>query len=134
MNKPRRTMLARFIMAITSAGLVAASQANDALAKLADPTQPVQFSGAGVAVAQKPMGPMLQSTFISASQRRAVISGKSYEVGGKLGGGVITDIQSYEVVLKQAGRETRLRLLPRLVKETSMTKTSAASHEGGDEK
>jgi hypothetical protein len=77
---------------------------------------------------------MLQSTFISTSQRRAVISGKTYTVGDKFGGGVIADIQPYEVVLKQAGRETRLRLLPKLVKETYVVKVPANSQEGGNGK
>ncbi len=74
---------------------------------------------------------MLQSTFISASQRRAVISGKSYTVGDKFGGGTITDIQPYEVVLKKADRETRLRLLPKLAKETYVVKVPVGSQEGG---
>jgi hypothetical protein len=87
-------------------------------------------TGAGAAAA-KPTGPMLQSTFISASQRRAVISGRSYTVGDKLGGGTITDIQPYEVVLKKADRETRLRLLPKLAKETQMVKVPVGSQEGG---
>ncbi|HEU5337805.1 MAG TPA: hypothetical protein VFU39_00830, partial [Sulfuricaulis sp.] len=63
--------------------------------------------------------------------RRAVISGKSYVVGDKFGGGTIIDIQSYEVVLKKADRETRMRLLPKLAKETQMVKVPANSHEGG---
>jgi hypothetical protein len=118
-------------MAAGMAGYVAGSQASDSLAGLTDPTQPVYSGTSGGAVAQRPTGPMLQSTFISTSQRRAVISGKSYTVGDKFGGAVIADIQPYEVVLKQAGRETRLRLLPKLVKETYLVKVPANSQEGG---
>jgi hypothetical protein len=114
------------------AGFIAGSQANDSLSGLVDPTQPPYSgtSGAGATAAPKSTGPMLQSTFISTSQRRAVISGKTYTVGEKFGGAVIADIQPYEVVLKQAGRETRLRLLPKLVKETYVVKVPANSQEG----
>ena len=113
------------------AGFVAGSQANDSLAGLVDPTQPAYSGTSGGIAASKPAGPLLQSTFISTSQRRAVISGKSYTVGDKFGGAVIADIQPYEVVLKKADRETRLRLLPKLVKETYMVKVPAISQEGG---
>ncbi len=113
------------------AGRMTNSLAED-FAGLADPTQPAysMATAAGAATA-KPMGPLLQSTFISASQRRAVISGRSYKVGEKFDGGTITDIQPYEVVLKKADRETRLRLLPKLAKETYMVKVPASSQEGG---
>jgi hypothetical protein len=112
-------------------GFVAGSQANDSLAGLVDPTQPAYSGTSGGTAASKPAGPLLQSTFISTSQRRAVISGKSYKVGDKFGGGVIADIQPYEVVLKKTNRETRLRLLPKLAKETYMVKVPANSQEGG---
>lgn len=116
------------------AGFVAGSQANDSLAGLVDPTQPAYSGTSGGTAASKPTGPLLQSTFISTSQRRAVISGKSYKVGDKFGGGVIADIQPYEVVLKKTNRETRLRLLPKLAKETYMVKVPANSQEGGNVK
>lgn len=114
--------LARLVVLAGLAGWISGAWADD-LASLADPTQPAYSVSAatGMAVA-RPMGPMLQSTFISASQRRAVIGGKSYAVGDKFGGGTITDIQPYEVVLKHSARETRLRLLPKLAKETYMVK------------
>jgi hypothetical protein len=113
------------------AGFVAGSQANDSLAGLVDPTQPAYSGTSGGTAMSKPTGPLLQSTFISTSQRRAVIGGKSYTVGDKFGGAVIADIQPYEVVLKKAGRETRLRLLPKLAKETYVVKVPANSQEGG---
>lgn len=113
------------------AGFVAGSQANDSLAGLVDPTQPAHSGTSGGTAASKPTGPLLQSTFISTSQRRAVISGKSYTVGDKFGGAVIADIQPYEVVMMRAGKESHLRLLPKLAKETYMVKVPANSQEGG---
>ena len=113
------------------AGFVAGSQANDSLAGLVDPTQPAYSGTSGGNAASKPTGPLLQSTFISTSQRRAVISGKTYAVGDKFGGAVITEIQPYEVVTKRAGKESHLRLLPKLAKETFIVKIPANSQEGG---
>jgi hypothetical protein len=113
------------------AGIVTSSLADD-FAGLADPTQPLY--GAAVTSTQRPTGSALQSTFVSASQRRAVINGRTYRVGDKFGGGMITDIQPYEVVVKQANRETRLRLLPKLAKETHLIKVPANSQEGSNEK
>ncbi|MEX2163349.1 MAG: hypothetical protein WD823_03800 [Sulfuricaulis sp.] len=113
-------------------GMVSVSQADSIPAGLADPTQP--SVGGGVAsrnAARKPTGPVLQSTFVSSSLRRAVISGRSYLEGDKFGGGVITDIQPYEVVVKQGDRETRLRLFPKVVKENYLVKVPANSQEGG---
>ena len=128
-----RGALSTVVMAASLAGAAAIASA-DSFSGLADPTQPAFTSAGGVGAITKPRGPELQSTFISASQRRAVISGKTYVVGDKFGGGTITDIQPYEVVLKKADRETRLRLLPKLAKETHMVKVPANSQEGGDVK
>ncbi len=66
-------------------------------------------------------GPELQSTMISLTFRRAVISGRTYKQGDKIDGAVITSIQPYEVTLKQGGRETRLRLLPKLTREPNVS-------------
>ncbi|GAB4512075.1 MAG: hypothetical protein Tsb0026_15740 [Sulfuricaulis sp.] len=126
--------LARLVVLVAGmAGVISGARADD-FAGLADPTQPVYGVAAATGAVAKPTGPALQSTFISASQRRAVISGRSYKVGDKFGGGTITDIQPYEVVLKKADRETRLRLLPKLAKETYMVKVPASSQEGGNHK
>lgn len=106
-----------------------AGWAVDIAAGLVDPTRP---SYGGVSAAdERPAGSGLQSTYVSASRRRAVIGGRTYSVGDKFGGAVIADIQPYEVILKQAGRETRLRLLPKMAKEITVVKVPANSQEGG---
>ena len=138
MNAALLAALARLAIIIAGlAGMMAAAAADD-FPGLADPTQPAYGvaagAGAGAGALARPAGPLLQSTFISANQRRAVIGGRSYTVGDKFGGGTITDIQPYEVVLKQAGRESRLRLLPRLAKETYMVKVPAYSQEKWDKR
>lgn len=98
--------------------LVPVSPAAEDVGRLPDPTRP--FVGVETsAVPQEatvPTGPQLQSTMISPTFRRAVISGRSYKVGDRFDGAVIADIQPYEVTLRRDGRETRLRLLPRLAK------------------
>jgi len=130
-SSPARALARLTVLIAGLAGFVAGSQANDSLAGLADPTQPPYSGTSGGNAAPKPTGPLLQSTFISTSRRRAVISGKSYTVGDKFSGAVIADIQPYEVVLKKADREMRLRMLPKLAKETYMVKVPANSQEGG---
>lgn len=131
-NKSRgihRTVL-RVVAMLGLAGAAPGVAAND-LARLPDPTQPAYSVAATGTVTARPTGPVLQSTFISASRRRAVIGGKSYAVGDKFGGGTIIDIQPYEVVLKKADRETRLRLLPKLAKETYVVKVPVSNRKEG---
>lgn len=100
---------------------ISASQAAEDLERLPDPTRPHQ-PGTTPAVAQEAVtGPELQSTMISPTFQRAVISGRTYKRGDKIGGAVITNIQPYEVTLKQSGRETRLRLLPKLTREPNVS-------------
>lgn len=100
---------------------VSMSQAAEDLERLLDPTRPHQ-PGTVSAVAQEAItGPELQSTMISPTFRRAVISGRTYKQGDKIGGAVIISIQPYEVTLKQGGRETRLRLLPKLTREPNVS-------------
>lgn len=120
----------RWAMALGLAGFMAPVSA-DALEGLADPTRPAFSVAGGAGTTTRPTGSALQSTFISASQRRAVIYGRTYKVGDKYNGGTITDIQPYEVVVKQANRETRLRLLPKLARQTHMVKVPVGSQEGG---
>jgi len=119
-----------FIMAV---GVVTACavRAEDLPAGLEDPTRPPMVSaGKSGATMEYHSGPVLQSTFISSSSRRAVISGRSYGVGDKMDNAVIEDIQPYEVVLKQGARETRLRLLPKLAKEVQILQTGTRNEEG----
>jgi len=98
---------------------------------LPDPTRPYTAGPGAVTSAPTPeaTGPVLQSTMISPTGRRAVISGRSYRVGDKIDGAVITDIQPYEVTLKRGDRVNRLRMLPRLVKDpkASSDKTTGRS-------
>lgn len=94
----------------------AAAPPGEDLSRLQDPTRPQT----GVMVEMSaPMtdGPVLQSTLISPTSRRATIGGRSYKVGDRVDGGVVTDIQPYEVTLRQGTQLTYLRLLPKLMKE-----------------
>jgi hypothetical protein len=59
---------------------------------------------------------VLQSTRVSSWQRVAVISGRTVGVGDAVDGAIVADIRPYEVLLKKDGRETTLRMLPRLDK------------------
>jgi MSHA biogenesis protein MshK len=123
---------ARRVVVLTAmmAGVVSGSQAENTVSGLVDPTRPSYISPSADTKMTQYSGPVLQSTFVSESRRRAVISGKTYKVGDKFGGAMIADIHPYEVVLKQAGRERRLRLLPKLAKQGYVVKTPANSREG----
>lgn len=83
---------------------------------LVDPTRPYDRAAA-TNYNPTPSGPVLQSTIVSKGARSAVISGKRVRVGDTYNGAVITDIAPYEVRMTKGGRETSLRLLPKLAKE-----------------
>jgi hypothetical protein len=102
--------------AIAGVLLCARAWADAGLAGFVDPTRPATAPRADAEAT--PSGPVLQSTLIAPGIKRAVIGGKTYTVGERVGGATIVDIRSYEVVLEQGGRETRLRLVPVLAKET----------------
>ncbi len=89
--------------------MIAPASADDALAGLVDPTRPGGERQAGL---------VLQSTLVSPERKLAVINGRLVSVGEKLGHAVVTDITSHEVVLNNAGRETRLRLTPKLERQS----------------
>ena len=100
---------------------VSVSPAAEDFGQLSDPTRPHRPGTAPTVAQEMATGPELQSTTISSTFRRAVISGRTYKQGDKIDGAVITGIQPYEVTLKQGGRETRLRLLPKLTKEPNVS-------------
>jgi hypothetical protein len=88
-----------------------------------DPTQPMGHAvPSSHAVPSQPKAPVLQSTLVSPQRRLAVISGKQVQVGDAVNGAVVTEISQYEVRIKQNGRETTLRLLPKLNKEQEAVK------------
>jgi hypothetical protein len=98
------------IIAIGLLGLlmIASAKADDALTGLVDPTRPGGERQAGL---------VLQSTLVSPERKIAVISGRLVSVGESVGRAVVTDIKHHEVVLNTAGRETRLRLTPKLQRQ-----------------
>jgi len=117
------------IAAIVGVTVVCPVLAGDLPEGLTDPTSP-SLGSATTEAAEYHSGPVLQSTFISSGSRRAVISGRSYRVGDQVGGAVITDIQAYEVILKQGAHETHLRLLPKLTKGTQASQSGKDHQEG----
>lgn len=87
---------------------------------LPDPTRPANTAATvtiGGVVVNQPSGPVLQSTLVSPQRKSAVISGRQVKVGDTFQGATIVDITPYEVRMDRAGRETTLRLLPKLVKD-----------------
>ncbi len=124
--------MARLLGAAAGLGFTVAMAASSVdLKELSDPTRPYTSTGpATAAPTPEATGPVLQSTMISSTDRRAVISGRSYRVGDKLDGAVITDIQPYEVTLKRGDRVNRLRMLPRLVKDPKASSDKSPGRNG----
>lgn len=108
----RRLLSALMTMLLTTVTAVAVANA------FPDPTAPADFvarprSGAPAV----PSGPVLESTMVSSTRKSAVISGKRVKVGDTFEGAKVTAITPYEVRMNRGGRETTLRMLPKLVKE-----------------
>jgi hypothetical protein len=123
------------VIAFAAMLLARPAQADDLPPGLADPTRPAYAGQAPAGTAGgHDAGPVLQSTFISANQRRAVIDGRTYTVGDQFGGAVVVEIRPYEVVLQRLGRTTQLRLLPKLARQVSTVKIPAYSQEQGGQK
>lgn len=97
-------------------GLILSAQAG-AVGALSDPTQPADYGVPASGGAARARGPVLQSTFVAPDRKRAVIDGRSVGVGDTVNGARVVDIRPYEVVLRQGGRETSLRLMPQLIKQ-----------------
>lgn len=97
----------RWFLSVLAAVAGAASAA-----EFRDPTAPYHVPGGSVAST----GPVLQSTVVSETRRTALISGRYYNVGDRLGNSVIREIRPYQVVLESNGRTTYLRLVPDGVK------------------
>ena len=84
----------------------------DDLANLPDPTRPSGGGGGGGASG-------VTSILITPARKQAVVNGQTVRVGDRVGDAVVVDILSYEVILNRGGRESRMRLVPRLDKTKS---------------
>ena len=68
--------------------------------KLSDPTKPsslIYTVGPSTRVAT---GPLLQTVLTSADRQRAVISGKTYKIGDRVGRAILIKLSVFEAVLK----------------------------------
>lgn len=101
---------ARLSLAILAGLLGAAAQAAD-IGDLPDPTRP---QGAAPAATANGARSGVQSILISPQRKLAVVHGRTVTIGDRVGDAVVVDIRPYEVILKRAGRESSLRLVPRL--------------------
>lgn len=86
-------------------------------AAMVDPTRPPTWGSVSAkprAATIKRRGLQLQTTLVSPGRRMAIINGRSYSVGSRVGKATIVEIKPFEVVLEKAGKKTKLRLLPRV--------------------
>ncbi|MFH1045196.1 MAG: hypothetical protein V1796_09205 [Pseudomonadota bacterium] len=90
---------------------------------LRDPTRPPSFfepvregePGAS-------QGPVLRSVIVSPGRKRALIDGRTYAVGDKVGEAKLIAISASEVTLRESGGNKVLRLTPDAQKTTVVTK------------
>lgn len=88
---------------------LATARADESLTGLIDPTRPYDGSTTS---GQAHGGLVLQSTLVSPLRRLAVINGRTFTVGERVGNAMIVSITPYQVVLSRAGKHSSLRLLP----------------------
>jgi hypothetical protein len=89
--------------------LGAAAPVTAAVDGLPDPTRPSYLAGEP---SEARGAPMLQSTLVSPARRLAIINGRSYMVGSRLGDAEVSAIHPNEVVLRRGGQQQVLRLMP----------------------
>jgi len=111
MTTPKHFLVTTFVvaMSVNTVSLKAA---------LVDPTRPPSWGSATVAprATARRRGLQLQTTLVSPSRRMAIINGRSYSIGSRIGTATIIEIKPFEVTLQKAGKKTRLRLLPRVTR------------------
>lgn len=125
---PRRNR-GRLMQALASGALsmlaLSALAAGDAM--LPDPTRPpdsmIGLSSSGLPLA--PVEPRLQSVMIGGGRRSAIIDGRQYKVGDKVGDARLVRISEGEVILSNSGGRQTMRLFPSVKKPLSAQDASA---------
>ncbi len=99
-----------FAAALAFIAFVAAAHAQ----ALHDPMRPPSYASAAAAdaVSGPQDGIVLQSIVLSAGRKLAVIGGRTYRTGERLGEARITAISAHSVTLREAGKTRVLSLLP----------------------
>jgi MSHA biogenesis protein MshK len=105
--------------------LIAVSAATSAYSQtLSDPTRPPSFSESGRdGEPRASVGPVLQSVIVSGGRKLALIDGKTYTVGDKVGEAKLVAISGSEVTLRESGGNKILRLTPDVQKTTAAPKS-----------
>jgi MSHA biogenesis protein MshK len=119
--RSRGSVMPALASGVLSMLAMAALAAGDAM--LPDPTRPpdsmIGLSATGAPLA--PAEPRLQSVMIGAGGRSAIIDGRQYKVGDKVGDARLVRISESEVVLTNSGGRQTMRLFPS-VKQASTAK------------
>jgi len=93
---------------------IAAVAATTAFAQtLRDPTRPPSFSeSAREGEPRASQGPVLRSVIVSGGRKLALIDGRTYTVGDKVGDAKLIAISGSDVTLRESGANKVLRLTP----------------------
>lgn len=88
---------------------------------LPDPTRPaLDLNGGGAAVVTEPQrNEGLQSVYISPKQRLAIINGKQFELGDKVGNAKLVEINEHGVVLQGSEGRRVMEVFPAIKKQSS---------------
>src|SRR3569623_96084 len=88
---------------------------------LLDPTRPpaALYALQGSSSSMQQSGPVLQSIFISAGKKTAIVNGHELKVGDKLGEARVAKITESEVVLQEGKSTQTLKLFPGVEKLSS---------------
>lgn len=100
-----RRLIGIFVFGCTAAAVALSVSAADFI----DPTRPYGY-GTGTG---KRGGLVLQSTVVSDGRKVAMINGRNYRVGDRVGKSTVVEILPHEVVLKRGDKTRRLRLIPK---------------------
>jgi hypothetical protein len=112
----------RVIARVFATGMLlgAVAPATAALDGLPDPTRPSYLAGEP---GETRGATMLQSTLVSPARRLAIINGRSYTIGSRLGDAEVSAIHPNEVVLRRGAQRQVLRLMPAVqIKTNAVTR------------
>lgn len=117
----RRCIICAIGCVLASAGMPWALAEN-----LPDPTRPpaALYAAPGSLSSAPQSGPVLQSVFISAAKKTAIINGQELKVGDKLGEARVARIAESEVVLQEGKSTQTLRLFPGMERQSSFNRAA----------
>lgn len=129
MAEPVKHIERRGIVCAIGCALAAAGMPWALAENLPDPTRPpaALYAAPGSSSSAPQSGPVLQSVFISAAKKTAIINGHELKVGDKLGEARVARIAESEVVLQEGKSMQTLKLFPGMEKQSGSNRAAGFS-------